>query len=169
MNVFEIRNRNLLWLMRANKAAGRKDKDFGQQAGGIDPSFLSQLKGGKRMGDDVASDINKALGKPDGWMDNPQWDGAEVPTLDQPDNLVRVVEALAHSQTYLSQALAATIPTAARELLGALDNTLPPELRAIGYIQTLRAAIVTQLAHSDRAALPGVSQKAPAAPRRKRR
>lgn len=169
MDVYEIRNRNLLWLLAANKASGQLDKDFGQRAGGIGPAHLSQLKGGKRMGDDIARGIDSGLGKPPGWMDTPQWDGAPIPTVGQPDSLPMVVEALAHSQTYLAQALASTIPTAARELLGALDNTLPPELREIAYIQTLRHAILRELGHSDKVVLLDSQRKAPGARPRKRR
>lgn len=169
MDVYEIRHKNLLWLLAANKASGHLAKDFGQRAGGIVPAHLSQLKAGKRMGDDIARGIDAGLGKPAGWMDSPQWDGAPAPTTERPDSFALVVEALAHSQTYLAQALAATIPTAARELLGAIDNTMPPELRSTAYIQTLRQSIVGQLAHTDKAVLLDSSQKAPAASRRKRR
>lgn len=169
MDVYEIRHRNLLWLLQASKAAGHKDKDFGQRAGGIGASFLSQLKSGKPMGPEVARDIDSALGKPKGWMDTPQWDGAEAPTPDAHDDFAKVVEAMGWCQTFLAQALAATIPTAAREVLGALDNTLPPELREIGYTKTLRHGIVSQLARNDMASLHALPQKAPAAPQRKRR
>src|SRR6185312_2760931 len=160
MDVYEIRHRNLLWLMRANKAAGHTDKDFGQRAGGIGASFLSQLKGGKPMGDDVARDIDSALGKPKGWMDSPRWEDETVPTPDAHDDVAKVVEALGWCQTFLAQALAATIPTAAREVLGALDNVLPPELREIGYTKTLRHGIVSQLARNDMASLHALPQKA---------
>lgn len=82
-------------------------------------------------------------------------------------DLAKGLEALARSQTYMAQALAATIPTAAREVLSALDNRLPQELREIGYIQTLRSAIVGQLASSDMAAMPAPPKKAHQARRRK--
>lgn len=169
MDVYDTRHRNLLWLMHANKAAGGKDKDFGQRVGGIGGSFLSQLKAGKKMGDDVARGIDAALGKPSGWMDSPQWDGAEPPTVDAQDNLAAVVEALSWSQMFFAQALAATIPSAAQEVKSALDNTLPPELREIGYIKTLRQAIVRQLGRNDMASLRTSSQKVSAKPQRKRR
>ena len=58
MDVYEIRTRNLLALVAANRASGRKDKDFAQRAGGLVPSHLSQLKAGKKMGDDIARSID---------------------------------------------------------------------------------------------------------------
>lgn len=166
MDIYAIRNRNLLWLLKANKDAGKRDKDFAQRAGGIDPSFLSQLKGGKKMGDAVARQIDASFNKPEGWMDSPQWETEPAPTA-EPDNLARVVEAMAHSQALLAQALAATIPTAARELLGALDNKLPADLRETGYIRTLRSTILEQLAHSDMVSLHDSSRKAPGSRQRK--
>jgi len=169
MDVSEIRHRNLLWLLEANKATGRSARAFGQRAGGIGQSMLSQLKAGKPMGNEMARRIDTGLGKPRGWMDNPQWEGGAAPAMDVSDDLAKVVEALAHSQTLLAQALAATIPTAAREMLGALDTKLPDDLREIGYIQVLRSTIVGQLARNDMASLRDSTQKAPAAPQRKRR
>lgn len=169
MDVYEIRHRNLLWLMAANKAAGHKDKDFGQRVGGIGGSFLSQLKGGKPMGDEVARSIDSSLGRAKGWMDVPQWDGAPAPTIDQSDSFALALEAMAHSQTYLAQALAATIPTVAEQLVSALDNKLPADLQETKYIQVLRSAILAQLVNNDMASLRSSKQKSPAAPPRKPR
>lgn len=169
MDVLEIRHRNLKWLLKANKAAGHRDKDFGQRAGGIDPSYLSQLKNGKTMGEETARGIEEALGKPHGWMDNPQWESDAMPIPDGPDDLAKVVEAIGYVQGFQAQALAATIPTAAREVLQLVDFRLPEHLRETAYIQSLRAAIVRQLAHTDRASPLAVPQKSPASPQRKRR
>lgn len=90
-----------------------------------------------------------------------------IPAL--PDDLPLLVQALSYSQALLAQALASTIPTAGRELLSALDMKLPAELREIGHIQVLRKTILQQLASDDMAALPAPTEKAPGAPRRKRR
>jgi hypothetical protein len=84
------------------------------------------------------------------------------------DDLAVVVEAVSHAQALLAQALAATIPTAAREFVGGLDAKLPPELREIAYIQTLRQTVLRQLAHNDMGALRDQPETAPAKPRRKR-
>jgi len=169
MDVSEIRHRNLLWLLDANKATGRSARAFGQRAGGIGQSMLSQLKAGKPMGNEMARRIDAGLGKPRGWMDNPQWEAEAESSQGAPDDLAKVVEAQGYCQAFLMQALAATIPTAARDVLGALDNKLPQDLREIGYIQVLRNTILGQLARNDMASLRAAPSKAPAAPQRKRR
>lgn len=46
-------------------------------------SFLSQLLGGKKMGDDVARKIEVAQGLDRGWMDHRQWEEG-APTLGEP-------------------------------------------------------------------------------------
>lgn len=90
-----------------------------------------------------------------------------IPALD--DDLAVVVEAMSHAQALLAQALASTIPTAAREFVAALDLKLPPELRESAYIHMLRQTVTLQLGRNDIAALRDQSEKAPAKPRRKRR
>jgi hypothetical protein len=83
MDVVEIRHRNLLALL--NELDGRgatRAKDQAQRLGGMSPSFLSQLKGGKKMGDDVARKIETSVSKPHGWMDQPQWTSDPVSPSD---------------------------------------------------------------------------------------
>lgn len=77
MDVIEIRHRNLLQLLDelAQKGATR-NVDQAQRLV-MSTSFLSQLKGGKKMGDDVARKIESATSKPHGWMDHPQWDSSD--------------------------------------------------------------------------------------------
>lgn len=89
-------------------------------------------------------------------------------TSDATSELARGLEALARSQAYMAQALAATIPTAAREILSAIDNRMPQELREVGYMQALRVAIVAQLASNDMAAMPVPPRKVGPEPHRKR-
>lgn len=92
----------------------------------------------------------------------------EPPTQEQPSDVGQALEALARSQAYIAQALAATMPTAAREVLASLDHRLPPALREVGYIGMLRTAIVVQLADNDKLATHAQSEKAHRKPRRKR-
>ncbi|MGC1547435.1 MAG: hypothetical protein WA777_02805 [Rhodanobacter sp.] len=83
MDIFEIRHRNLLLLLEQLKARGTtKNTDAGQALGGIAASFLSQLKGGKKMGEEVARKVEAARYLPKDWMDHPQWEQstAEVAT-----------------------------------------------------------------------------------------
>ncbi|MCR6700876.1 MAG: hypothetical protein NVV68_06890 [Dokdonella sp.] len=79
MNVVQIRNRNLLLVLDRlrNRGISRR-KDQEKVLGGIGQSFLSQLKGGKPMGDEVARKISLALGYDEGWMDRPQWDAPQA-------------------------------------------------------------------------------------------
>lgn len=77
MDVNEIRHRNFLLLLEQLAARGiTRTKDAAQALGGLGSSYLSQLKGGKVMGDSVARRIEKATYKPHGWMDQPQWNVA---------------------------------------------------------------------------------------------
>jgi hypothetical protein len=74
MDVTETRHRNLLALLAELGASGvTKLKDQAQKLGALGSSYLSQLKAGKKMGDDTARKIEAALRRPHGWMDQPQW------------------------------------------------------------------------------------------------
>jgi len=74
MDVIETRYRNLLHLLGELEQKGTvRAKDQAQRLDGMNPSFLSQLKGGKKMGEDVARKIEVAAGKPHGWMDVAQF------------------------------------------------------------------------------------------------
>lgn len=108
-------------------------------------------------------------------------DGAETPA-ERPDaateavpitatqtDLARGLEAVVRLQTYLSQALAATIPTAAREVLAAVDTRMPQDLRETPYTQAIRTAIVGQLANNDMVATQGSPKTSRPTSRRKRR
>jgi hypothetical protein len=80
MDVNQIRHRNLLHLLN-QVLPGRgvtKHKDAGQALGGIGASYLSQLKAGKKMGDDTARKIESGLGFDRGAMDRPLWDEGKV-------------------------------------------------------------------------------------------
>lgn len=78
MDVVETRHRNLLVLLTDLERRGAtRGVDQAQRLGGMNPSYLSQLKGGKKMGDDVARKIELAASRPRGWMDQPQWTGTE--------------------------------------------------------------------------------------------
>ncbi|MGE7136188.1 S24 family peptidase [Luteibacter sp. NPDC031894] len=71
MDVFQIRHSNLMaLLLKLERAGTRRAVDQAQRLGGMNPSFLSQLKGGKNMGGDVARKIEQAVQKPHGWMDS---------------------------------------------------------------------------------------------------
>jgi hypothetical protein len=75
MDATEIRHRNLLVLISTLEGRGvTKNKDQAQQMGALGASYLSQLKGGKKMGDDTARKIETAMRKPRGWMDSAQWE-----------------------------------------------------------------------------------------------
>lgn len=79
MDATEIRHRNLLVLISTLEGRGvTKGKDQAQQMGALGASYLSQLKGGKKMGDDTARKIEAAMRKPRGWMDAAQWEQAET-------------------------------------------------------------------------------------------
>jgi phage repressor protein C with HTH and peptisase S24 domain len=90
MDINEIRHRNLLflidWLVDRKVT---KNMDQAQQLGALGASYFSQLKGGKKMGDDTARKIETALGRPHGWMDNPQWsqDRAAEPISEYGENV----------------------------------------------------------------------------------
>lgn len=76
MDIAEIRLRNLKALVGHVQARSpgilRKDVALALD---LSPSFLSQLMGGKKMGDDVARKIEAAQRLRHGWMDSPQWSG----------------------------------------------------------------------------------------------
>lgn len=77
MDVTAIRHSNLLALVEAlNKRGIIKRMDQAQALGGLGSSFLSQLVGGKKMGDDVARKIEAAAEKPHGWLDRVHGDFA---------------------------------------------------------------------------------------------
>lgn len=70
MDIFEVRHQNLRHVLSELERSGSpRAIDQAQRLGGMSTSFLSQLKGGKRMGGEVARKIEAALGKPHGWMD----------------------------------------------------------------------------------------------------
>lgn len=76
MDIFEIRHRNLLELIGALERRGvTLQKDQAQQMG-LAPSYLSQLKAGKKMGEDVARKLETEARKTHGWMDLPHWSEA---------------------------------------------------------------------------------------------
>lgn len=80
MDVIEIRHRNLLALVADMEARGVKKRMVqAQRLGELGTSYLSQLLGGKKMGDDTARKVDAALGKPKGWIDQPQWSGSVEP------------------------------------------------------------------------------------------
>jgi hypothetical protein len=77
MDIFDIRRRNLMEMLDALARRGiTLQKDQAHQLG-MAPSFLSQLKAGKKMGEDVARKLEEETRKARGWMDKPQWDDAE--------------------------------------------------------------------------------------------
>ena len=100
---------------------------------------------------------------------NPKPDAEAAATSEEPDDLATVVQAMSYCQTFVAQALAATIPTAACDVLGALDNKLPQHLHETGYIQTLRKTILGQLSRNSMLSRRAATPKAPSAPQRKRR
>ena len=77
MDISAIRTRNLKQLLSqiAERAPGLRQKDHAL-ALDLSPSFLSQLVGGKKMGDDVARKIEAAQQLPMGWMDHAHWHSA---------------------------------------------------------------------------------------------
>ena len=85
MDVAAIRLANLkhlIDLLEKQPPAGRLRKDIAVDLD-LSGSFLSQLVGGKKMGDDVARKIEQARRLPHGWMDQPQWpDGTHVQDAD---------------------------------------------------------------------------------------
>lgn len=85
MDIFEIRHRNLMAIIQAIEARGvTKNKDQAQQLGALGASYLSQLKSGKRIGEDTARKVEAATGRVTGWMDQPQWEGGEIQSHSQP-------------------------------------------------------------------------------------
>ena len=68
-DIYEIRRKNLAALLTSPALGGLSQKE---QAIALDqsPSMLSQLKAGKRIGDDVARKIEAAQKKPANWLDN---------------------------------------------------------------------------------------------------
>jgi len=97
MDIKEIRTRNFRHLISALEARGvTRRRDQGAQLGGfMSASYVSQLLGGKYIGDDVAKKISAALAKDSGWMDRPQWgdeDGqavSPIPENETPPGYVR--------------------------------------------------------------------------------
>jgi hypothetical protein len=75
MDIAEIRLRNLRALVARLevRSPGLRRKDVAL-ALDLSASFLSQLVGGKKMGDDVARKIEAAQRLDHGWMDSPQWE-----------------------------------------------------------------------------------------------
>lgn len=70
MDVFTIRNANLQFLLEELRDRGiTRNIDAAQALGGIGESYLSQLKSGKRMGEATARKIERAIRRPEGWMD----------------------------------------------------------------------------------------------------
>lgn len=78
MDVFEIRHRNLLYLIEQLAARSPRQKDIAQALGGFSAAHFSQLKAGARMGEQVARKIEQAIGMETGWMDRPQWPQQQV-------------------------------------------------------------------------------------------
>lgn len=79
MDVIEIRHRNLLVLLTALEKRGIKLRHAqAQQLGGLGSSYLSQLRGGKTMGEETARKIEVAMGKPYGWLDMPRWEAEDI-------------------------------------------------------------------------------------------
>ncbi|WP_064746786.1 S24 family peptidase [Lysobacter antibioticus] len=77
MDIAAIRKRNLAYVVSALKRRGATTRTAqGARLGGLAPSYLSQLLGGKFMGEEVAKKISIALGHDGGWMDRPQWEDA---------------------------------------------------------------------------------------------
>lgn len=100
MDIFEIRHRNLLAILEALEARGvTKNKDQAQQIGALGASYLSQLKAGKKLGEDTARKIEAATRRPNGWMDQPQWKDAHQPALSSHSQPVRL-DPVMLSQTY---------------------------------------------------------------------
>lgn len=77
MDVTEIRHKNLQHLEGQLKARLGTQKAVAI-ALDMSPSFLSQLLGGKKLGDDVARKVEHAQDLVRGWMDRPQWPEARV-------------------------------------------------------------------------------------------
>jgi hypothetical protein len=73
MDVSFTRLRNLAYLVEQieQSVPGKRKKDVALDLD-MSASFLSQLLGGKKMGDDVARKIEAARTLPRGWMDHPQ-------------------------------------------------------------------------------------------------
>lgn len=78
MDVTEIRLRNLKRLETDLRAKFKTQKSVAVQLD-MSPSFLSQLIGGKKMGDEVARKIEDAQNLPHGYMDTPQWNKSRPP------------------------------------------------------------------------------------------
>lgn len=84
MDISRIRHSNLHWLLKELESRGiTRAKDQALALGPMSASFLSQLKGGKKMGDEVARKLEAATRKDHGWMDRPQWDELTVSTMQQ--------------------------------------------------------------------------------------
>lgn len=86
-----IRRANLAGLIREFETIARLARRTGAVA-----SLLSRIKNGTRqMGDDVARRLERALDKPEGWMDLPQF-GAGDAMMDQAEAL-QILQSLTES------------------------------------------------------------------------
>jgi hypothetical protein len=82
MDIFEIRHRTLIAILDALEGRGvSKNKDQALSLN-MSPSYLSQLRNGKRLGDDVARKIETDTRRTRGWMDQPQWGVETAPGKD---------------------------------------------------------------------------------------
>lgn len=71
-----IRNKNLRWLIDQHGGTAAFAEVIGKQQ-----VQVSQLKGGKPMGDRLAREIEAAMGVASGWLDTPRWpDPSREPT-----------------------------------------------------------------------------------------
>lgn len=81
MDALSARLANLKSLVAALTANGRPQRNAAIDLN-LSPSYLSQLVGGKKMGDDVARKIEATRGLPNGWMDQVHRTGAEERSAD---------------------------------------------------------------------------------------
>lgn len=74
MDIGGIRLGNLKYLVKSLQGAAlsRRQRDIALDLD-ISASYLSQLLGGKKMGDDVARKLEAVRNLPRGWMDQRQW------------------------------------------------------------------------------------------------
>lgn len=86
-----IRRANLVGLIKEFETIARLARHTGAVA-----SLLSQIKNGTRqMGDDVARRLERALKKPEGWMDLPQYGPGDA-MMDQAEAL-QILQSLSES------------------------------------------------------------------------
>lgn len=72
MDIYDFRHANLMALVNGYLERGLRMKEIAQALGGMNSSHLSQLKAGKRIGDEVARKIEAAVGLKPGSMDMPR-------------------------------------------------------------------------------------------------